>query len=118
MMRKQPHVWTVAIALTLLVGALAGASAARADDPPGQVAFLAQKCDMCHSVSTAGIEAKTKSEAMRGPDLVDLDVEADWLTKFLKKEVEKDGKTHKKSFTGSDEELKALVDWLLEQKSE
>ena len=36
----------------------------------------------------------------------------------MKREIDKDGKEHKKEFKGSDEELQALVDWLLEQKAE
>jgi len=57
---------------------------------------------------------------MKGPDLVTLadKYESDWIIKYLKKEAKKDGKSHKKQFTGSDEELKALVDWLLKQKNE
>jgi cytochrome c551/c552 len=84
----------------------------------GKAVFEAQKCDLCHSVSSAGIEATTKSDKMKGPDLVNLTHDAEWLTKYLKKEVDKDGKQHTKPFKGTDEELEALVDWLLAQKSE
>lgn len=103
--------WALAVLLSVPAGA--------ADDG-GQAAFLAARCDMCHSVSTAGIEAKTKSESMRGPDLVDLAKtrDAQWLVKYLQREIQLDGKEHKKEFKGSDEELQAIVDWLLEQKSE
>ncbi len=75
-----------------------------------------QKCSMCHSISTRGIEAKTKSNKLKGPDLVNLSARYDsaWLAKYLTKKVGKNGKKHKKRFKGSDEELQALVDWLLE----
>jgi cytochrome c551/c552 len=117
MSRYQPQSWTLLIVLAIVIGTLAGVAAVRADDAPdGKAIFLAQKCDMCHAVSTAGIEAKVKSAAMQGPDLVDLDLQADWMTKYLKKEVDKDGKAHKKAFSGSDEELRTLIDWLLAQK--
>ena len=88
--------------------------------PAGQQEYLDQKCNMCHSVSTVGIEAKTKSEKMKGPDLVNLadSYEADWLVKYVKDEVEKEGESHGRPFKGSDEELQVLVDWLLEQKAE
>ena len=37
---------------------------------------------------------------------------------YVKKEVDKEGKSHTKPFKGNDEELQVLVDWLLEQKAE
>ena len=82
----------------------------------GKEIFLAQKCNLCHSVSTAGIEATTKSEKLRGPDLVDLDRDAEWLAGWLKKEIELNGQKHKKEFKGSEEELDALIAWLLKQR--
>ncbi len=81
---------------------------------PGQQAFEAAKCNLCHSVEIAGIEAKTKSEKMKGPDLSadceELDV--DWTFQYIKREVLKDDKKHKKEFKGTDEELQTIVDWL------
>ena len=102
-----------------LVALTAGAGAEEAM-PAGHEAFLGLKCNMCHGVSTVGIESKTKSEKMMGPDLVNLGEEWDGekLTAYMNREIDKDGKEHKKEFKGSDEELQALVDWLLEQKAE
>jgi hypothetical protein len=71
---------------------------------------------MCHSVPTAAIERTTKSEKMAGMDLVNLDKDAATLTKYIKKEIDLDGKKHGKAWTGTDEELGAVVTWLLEQK--
>ena len=90
------------------------------DDPDGKEVFEDQKCNLCHDVSTVGIKAITKSEKLKGPDLVNLadSYEADWIVKYVKKEADKEGKTHTKPFKGTDEELQALVDWLLEQKAE
>jgi mono/diheme cytochrome c family protein len=85
----------------------------------GKAIFLAQKCNLCHSVSTAGIEAKIKSDKMKGPDLVgvlDAEHDAEWIGKFLHKQADLEGKKHAKEFTGSDEELTALIDWLAAQK--
>lgn len=118
---------TVAIAALVVLAFLFSApvltvAAAQPSDPTsegapdGKAVFLDQRCNLCHSVSTAGIEAKTRSETMRGPDLVDLDRDAEWLEGWLKKEIELDGEKHKKAFTGSDEELAALIDWLLAQQ--
>lgn len=84
----------------------------------GQEIFLAKKCNLCHAVSTVGIEAKTKLEAMAGPDLkgVASRHEAAWIGSYLQKECELNGAQHKNKFKGTDEELKTLIDWLLEQR--
>ena len=90
-------------------------------DKGGKTIFInQQKCNLCHSVSTQGIEAKTKSDKLKGPDLIGLadKYKAEWIGRYLKKKVDKNGKYHTKSFKGTDEELQALVDWLLEQKAE
>lgn len=105
---------SLSVALCVLV-VLAVAPLFAGEESPGKQIYLDQKCNMCHPVSTAGIESK-----MDKGDLVGLadQYEADWLVQYLKKEADKDGKTHGKAFKGTDEELKALVDWLLEQKAE
>lgn len=94
-------------------GPASGAAPAKLD---GKQIFLAQKCNLCHSVSSAGIEKTMKS--MTAPDLTNLAAKQDagTLTKFLRKEGEINGKKHGKGFTGSDEELGALVSWLQQQK--
>lgn len=111
--------WIILAGL-LFVG-LIGLTAATAEEPMpvGQQAFLDVKCNMCHAVSTVGIESRTKSEKMKGPDLVNLAKtwDAKKLTAFMKQETEVEGEKHKE-FKGTDEELQALVDWLLEQKAE
>ena len=123
---RQGSVWLLtlgALAFTLfLVSSLAPAASAAAGEgstvPEGQKLFVEQyKCNMCHSVSSAGIEAKAKSEKMRGPDLTGVvaDKGAEWTTQFIKREVKLDDKEHKKEWKGSDDDLKALVDWLATQ---
>jgi mono/diheme cytochrome c family protein len=83
----------------------------------GKETFLAQKCNTCHSVSSAGIEATTKSEKMKGPDLVGVVQAHDpaWISDFVHRRIEKDGKKHSKEYKGTDEELAAIVDWLKTQ---
>ena len=100
-------------AIVLLSLSLGG----RASAVDGKEIFMAQKCNMCHSVPTAAIERTTKSEKMAGKDLVDLGKDAEWLTKYIKKEVDLDGKKHGKVWAGTDEELAALVTWLQAQKT-
>jgi len=86
----------------------------------GKQIFMDQKCNMCHAISSANIQATTKSEAMKGPDLTghlagkDAAVIGDVLRK--KKNTPK-GKPHPKAFTGTDEEMGALIAWLQQQKS-
>ncbi len=107
----------------LFVFVIAGffAQTAMSDDSgaAGKKLFLDQKCNLCHSIPPAGIEAMTKSAAIKGPDLVNLTDKHDkeWVEKWLRLEETMNGKKHKKKFTGSDEELDTLVDWLFMQKS-
>lgn len=110
----------VAMLLSLFIAPVFTAAAAQGagDAPDGKEVFLAQKCNMCHAVSTVGIEAKVKSETMQGPDLVDLERDPEWIAQFVTKEIELDGEKHKKEFKGSDEELDVLISWLLAQKTD
>lgn len=83
----------------------------------GKQIFLAQKCNLCHSVSPAGIEATTKSEKMKGPDLVgESKRDAKLLNGYLRKTADINGKKHIKQFTGSDKEIGALIAWLQKQE--
>jgi cytochrome c2 len=111
---RQTVSFAVMLAL-VLVGAALTAPASAVD---GKAIFLAQKCETCHAVSTAGIEATTKSDKMKGPDLVGTVQAHDrtWVTEYIKKAVDKDGKKHVKEFKGTDEELNAVVDFLEAQK--
>jgi mono/diheme cytochrome c family protein len=101
--------WLIVGALLLLL-----ALPATGADSPGKTAFLAQKCNLCHGVEAEGIEAKTSSEKLKGPDLtlVASRHDAEWIAKFVKREIQQNGADHKKEFKGSDEELQAIIDWL------
>lgn len=104
-----------AILALIVVGAALSAPASAVD---GKEVFLAQKCNTCHSVSTAAIEATTKSEKMKGPDLVGVVQAHDtaWVSDFIQKKIDKEGKKHAKEFKGTAEELAAIVAWLESQK--
>jgi mono/diheme cytochrome c family protein len=111
--------------LGLTVGVLAARTATAAPRPAepaaggadGKAVFLAQKCSLCHSVQSAGIDRTVKSS--KAPDLSNVGGEKDaaWIGKFLKKEVELNGKPHQKTFKGSDAEFNALVAWLSQLKA-
>lgn len=109
---------TVFLLAILYSGAGAAPAAAQAAKVlDGKQIFLAQKCNLCHSVSTAGVEATTKSDKMKGPDLVGLSKkEATLLNGYLRKTADINKKKHVKQFTGSDEELGALIAWLQKQE--
>jgi mono/diheme cytochrome c family protein len=104
------------LALAAALAAPAPSSAQAAAKLDGKAIFLAQKCETCHSIGAANIKATGKVKA---PDLTGLaaSLDAGWLAKYLRKqEKTKAGKTHLKAFTGSDEEMGALVSWLQAQK--
>lgn len=91
------------------------AAGADDEDPKGKVLFAKKyKCIECHDLKSAKIEATTKSEKEKGPDLsgYSSDNEIAELAAFVRKEADLDGKAHKKEFKGTDEELQAIVDWL------
>jgi len=121
---KQTLGFTLSIVITVVMLAIlysgpgaapAAAQAAKVLD--GKQIFLAQKCNLCHSVSPAGIAATTKSEKMKGPDLVGLaKKDAKLLNSYLRKTADINGKKHAKQFTGSDEEIGALIAWLQKQE--
>jgi hypothetical protein len=101
----------------LLVGVIAWvpAVAEGEDEPAGEAVFLEAKCNVCHAVPAAAIEAKAKSEKMRGPALggpLPGDMAFEGIAAYLRKQAERDGAEHKKEFKGSDEELHSILDWL------
>jgi cytochrome c551/c552 len=84
----------------------------------GKAVFLDKKCNLCHSVDSQQIQRT--SEKMKGSDLSSVGgaVEsADWVKSYLTKKVQKDGADHRREFKGTDEELDALVEWLLTLKT-
>jgi mono/diheme cytochrome c family protein len=84
----------------------------------GQKAFTDANCNRCHDVESKDISATISSEKMKGPDLSKIGAEkdAEWITQFVKKEVQLDGKNHRMAWKGSDEDLKTIADWLASLK--
>jgi mono/diheme cytochrome c family protein len=84
----------------------------------GKALFLEKKCNTCHSVDSQSIPKTSKT--MKGVDLSNASAlveSADWAKSFLKREVKKDDKNHQREFKGTDEELNAIVDWLMTLKT-
>lgn len=106
------------LGLVVTIVALYGFAFTIADEKSddGKTIFVNNKCNMCHTVTSAGIESK-KSDAT---DLskVGNDKTVEFLTKYLKKEAKLNDKDHKSSFKGTDDELKVLVEWLSTLKGE
>jgi hypothetical protein len=100
------------LGLVITIVALYGFAFTIADEKSddGKKVFVDNKCNMCHTVTVAGIESK-KSDAV---DLstVGKDRTVEFLTKYLKKEAKLNDKDHKASFKGTDEDLTKLVEWL------
>ncbi|MFY9820123.1 MAG: cytochrome c [Thermoanaerobaculia bacterium] len=108
--------FTLSVLVTVLLLAILYSGPASGAAPDGKALFLAQKCNLCHNVPAAGIERTVKSDKTAGPDLVNLKVDAATLAKVLRRQAEVDGKKHPKEFKGSDEELNAVIGWILSQK--
>lgn len=102
----------VAILLSSGLALAVRSPASEGDAPSPQELFVeVHKCNTCHGVAAAGIEAK--SEKMESIDLGGYttdDLAA--LGQFLRREVEHENGKHKKPFKGSDKELAAIVQWL------
>ena len=104
------------LALVLAVSAAASLplSARAAEQLDGKKIFLAQKCETCHAVSSADIKMTGK---IKGPDLTGTAAKRDatLLSGYLRRNADLNGKKHVKPFTGSDEEMGALIAWLQKQ---
>lgn len=111
--RRRGRVLGSSLSLGLLL-TLTG-TAVNADEAEGKKEFIAQKCNVCHSISSEEITHTSKIEKLVGPDLAGIAErrEAPWLRTYIQREQLGDnGKKHAKPFKGSDEELQAIVTWL------
>jgi len=82
----------------------------------GKQVFIDNKCTMCHSVTSMEITSKKENAV----DLSNIgsDMKAELLKSYLMKEAKINEKEHKLKFKGTEEELNALVDWLMTLKIE
>ncbi|HVS15577.1 MAG TPA: hypothetical protein VMV46_16755 [Thermoanaerobaculia bacterium] len=95
--------------------ALLGASAGVADaHEKGVAEFKALECNKCHALARFAVEPTIKSEKMHGPDLGEIGSthDAEWMQKWLLKEVELEGKTHKSKWEGTPKQLESISAWL------
>lgn len=102
------------IAIIALYGA---AFAQSGEEPAGKSVFINAKCNNCHAVEAAGIEAKTKKKAVPELSLVSTRHNADFLKKYVVKQEKINDAAHPVAFKGTDAELQQLVDWFMSMKS-
>lgn len=82
--------------------------------------FKAQKCVKCHSIDSQGIEAVADKEPEKVHDLSNAGATAgtaEEIKAYMLREAERNGKKHKSKFKGTEEELQALIAWLLTLKT-
>jgi cbb3-type cytochrome oxidase cytochrome c subunit len=82
----------------------------------GKQVFIDSKCNNCHTVTSMEITSK-KDEALDLSDAASAG-NAELIKSYLLKESKINDKNHKLKFKGTDEELNALVNWLLTLKTE
>ena len=82
----------------------------------GKQIFIDNKCTMCHSVTS--LEITSKKENAVDLSNIGSDLKPELLKSYLMKEAKINEKEHKLKFKGTDEELNALVDWLMTLKIE
>lgn len=84
--------------------------------PAGQKLFMDKKCNTCHSIDSLKITKKLATS--KAPDLSNVGAEqnAEWIQKWLKKEVELHGKKHAPAWAGTPEQAKTLAEWLVTLK--
>jgi mono/diheme cytochrome c family protein len=116
--------------LCALIAAPAAAEEAKKEEakkpaiPAGQKVFTEARCTMCHTVFSAGIGEMPKTEEEkekaldRPPDLsmAGKGRTAGWLSLYLMKEETLNDKQHGMKFTGKEEDLGTLVEWLMTLK--
>lgn len=91
---------------------------AQAEGKDGKTIFEESKCNACHGIEAAGIEAKKKSD--KNPDLSKITEGKDlefWV-KYMKKEESLNNKKHAMPFKGSDEDLQTMMTWLMSLSAE
>ena len=85
-------------------------------DLDGKQIFIDSKCNNCHTVTSMEITSK-KDDATDLSNAGSVGT-SELMKSYLLKEAKINDKNHKLKFKGTDEELNALVNWLLTLKTE
>ena len=107
----------VMLFLGLFVVAFLASAAYAQEEPAGKKLFMDNKCNMCHSITSQTVEKKMA--ASKAPDLSNVGSTRDaaWITKWLNKEVDIEGKKHPATVKLADADTKTLTDWLATLKT-
>lgn len=83
----------------------------------GKSGFVEKKCNSCHSVEFVGIKKKPNQKP---PDLSTVGSERspEWIAKFLRRQESIEGRKHLIPFSGSDEDLTMIAEWLASLKAD
>ena len=116
---KRQHFFTISMVLLGLCVMAPWSIAEEAGSPSGKTAFLANKCNLCHSIESEKIEKTTggfqkSTDKNVPPDLSTIGKKhnAAWMTKYLKKTEALNGVKHARFYRGSTENLEAITKWL------
>ncbi|MCB1049206.1 MAG: c-type cytochrome [Acidobacteria bacterium] len=90
----------------------------------GKAVFTDKKCNKCHTIESQSIPLLPKDDDDDDDDdkepkdlsKVGAEVDAATIKQFLQRSIELNEKKHKKKFSGSDEELDAVANWLASLK--
>jgi cytochrome c2 len=107
------HILMFIIGVTILMGSAMSGSLARGEEgsaEKGKEVYTAKKCGLCHTVDGSG--------GKKGGDLSDVGDkrDAEWLTKYMKDPKSLLPEAKMPAFRGSDEDLQALVAYLMSLK--
>ena len=118
---KQPFTITIALTIFFLLAIVtAGPLSGDKKEDPLRI-FKSNGCTTCHSIVALDITVSksAEDEAKEDDDLEPPDLsavgtrhDAQWISKFIAKKIDKDGKKHKRRFKGSNEERRSLATWL------
>jgi mono/diheme cytochrome c family protein len=86
--------------------------------PDGKKVFTDNKCAACHNIESEGIIKKTSSAKTTPPDLSKIGTKLNQtnIVNYLKKKELINDKKHPAVFKGTDDELNAMVKWLVNLK--
>ena len=99
--------WILAVALCTLTVPMAAQAAG------GKDLFLANKCNKCHEIKSEGVAPIEAKEGIKDLSGVGKKHDAEWIKKWLMKEVEMEGKKHKfGAWKGTPAELDTIAGWL------
>ena len=129
--RRMIIVSIVIAAFVMTISMAASAFDEKSNNIEGAKLFKKYKCTVCHTVMASGIgkpkaadgkkeEEDNKGKTIKPPDLSNVGntYDAEFLSNYLRKKANIDGRKHKLRFKGNKEQRAILVSWLESLKSQ